>query len=197
MAYNAATGKQLWLARYQGTGRHPRASAGVPSITVSPDGATVYVAGDLAHGAGHNDYLVLAYNAATGAQRWAVTPEAFASIAHYHAVAVSPDSTTVYVTGTQDASRESAAKSYETIALNAATGATVWNTRSFPPHVFHAVTSIAVSPDGSTVFIAGSSGTVGLTPRPPAPSSGWTPTSRCTTGHRSHWRSARIPRPCT
>src|SRR6266700_2940319 len=74
VAYSAATGKQLWLARYQGTGRHPRGGAGVPSITVSPDGATVYVAGDLARGTGHNDYLVIAYNAATGAQRWVATP---------------------------------------------------------------------------------------------------------------------------
>ena len=74
VAYNAATGKQLWLARYQGKGHHPRGSTGVPSITVSPDGATVYVAGDLARGTGHNDYLVLAYNAATGAQLWVVSP---------------------------------------------------------------------------------------------------------------------------
>src|SRR5262245_24748049 len=39
VAYNAATGKQLWLARYQGKDRHPRGGMGVPSITVSPDGA--------------------------------------------------------------------------------------------------------------------------------------------------------------
>jgi WD40 repeat protein len=160
VAYNAATGKQLWLERYQGTGRHPRGSAGVPSITVSPDGATVYVAGDLARG-GHNDYLVLAYNAATGAQRWVVTPLAYGSAAQFQAVAVSPDSKTVYVTGRLDFFGGMAAKSYDTIALNAATGATVWNANTkFPPHVFHFITSIAVSPDGSTVYIAGSSGTV-------------------------------------
>jgi WD40 repeat protein len=160
VAYNAATGKQLWLERYQGTGRHPRGSAGVPSITVSPDGATVYVAGDLARG-GHNDYLVLAYNAATGAQRWVITPLAYGSAAQFQAVAVSPDSKTVYITGRLDFFGGIASKSYDTIALNAATGATAWNTNTkFPPHVFHFITSIAVSPDGSTVYIAGSSGTV-------------------------------------
>ena len=164
VAYNAATGRQLWLARYQGTGRHPRGSAGVPAITVSPDGATVYVAGDLARGA-HNDYLVLAYNAATGAQRWAVTPLAFASVAQYQAVAVSPDSKTVYVTGTQDFAGSAAFKSYDTIALSAATGATVWDSqRATRPHVGHTLTSIAVSPDGSRVFIAGSSGIIALDP---------------------------------
>jgi hypothetical protein len=160
VAYNATTGRQLWLERYQGTGRHPRGGAGVPSITVSPDGATVYVAGDLARGA-HNDYLVLAYNAATGAQLWVATPLAYGSIAQYHAVAVSPDSKTVYITGRLDFSGGIAAKSYDTIALNAATGATKWNTNTkFPPHVGHTITSIAVSPDGSTVFIGGSSGTI-------------------------------------
>jgi outer membrane protein assembly factor BamB len=159
VAYNAATGKQLWLERYQGQGRHPRGSMGVPSITVSPDGATVYVAGDLARGTGHNDYLVLAYNAATGAQLWVTSPLAFASIAHVHAVAVSPDSATVYVTGTEDFFGGIASKSYDTLALNAATGATKWNTNTkFPAHVFHDLTSIGASPDASTVFVGGSSG---------------------------------------
>jgi hypothetical protein len=160
VAYNAATGKQLWLARYQGKGRHPRGSAGVPSITVSPDGVTVYVAGDLARG-GHNDYLVLAYNAATGAQLWVASPLAYGSISQYQAAAVSPDSKTVYITGRLDFFGGQAGKSYDTIALNAATGAANWNTNTkFPPHVSHSLTSIAVSPDGSKVFISGSSGTV-------------------------------------
>jgi WD40 repeat protein len=165
VAYNAATGKQLWLARYQGMGRHPRGDTGVPAITVSPDGATVYVAGDRARGTGHNDYLVLAYNAATGAQLWATSPLADASMAQYHPVAVSPDSKTVYVTGTQDFVGSAALKSYDTIALSAATGATVWDSqRRTPPHVRHTLTSIAVSPDGSRVFIAGSSGIIALDP---------------------------------
>jgi len=160
VAYNAATGKQLWLARYQGKDRHPRGGMGVPSITVSPDGDTVYVAGDLARG-GHNDYLVLAYNAATGIRLWVASPLAYGSIAQYRAAAVSPDSKTVYITGRLDFFGGQSAKSYDTIALDAATGATKWNTNTkFPAHVSHTITSIAVSPDGSKVFIAGSSGTV-------------------------------------
>jgi outer membrane protein assembly factor BamB len=160
VAYNAVTGKQLWLERFQGTQRHPRGGDGVPSITVSPDGATVYVAGDLAR-AGFNDYLVIAYDAATGAQLWLTTPLTDSSVAQFRAVAVSPDSKTVYITGRRDFFGGHASKSYDTLALNAATGATVWNTNTvFPAHVFHTLTSVAVSPDGSTVFIAGSSGTV-------------------------------------
>ena len=161
VAYNAATGKQLWKAKYQGSGRHPRSGGtGVPAITVSPDGATVYVASDLARGA-LNDYLAVAYNAATGAQLWVTDALAYAAVAQYRSVAVSPDSKTVFVTGTQDFVGSNAYKSYVTIALDAATGASVWETKTvFPPHLFHTLTSIAVSPDGSTVFIAGSSGTI-------------------------------------
>ncbi len=102
VAYNAATGKQLWLARYQGVVHHPRGFTGIPSITVSPDGATVYVAGDLGETSSFNDYLMLAYDAATGALRWAVTPVSFSFAAQFKAVAVSPDSTTVYMTGRRD-----------------------------------------------------------------------------------------------
>jgi outer membrane protein assembly factor BamB len=160
VAYNATTGRQLWLERYQGTRRHPRGGAGVPSITVAPDGATVYVAGDLAR-AGFNDYLVIAYNAATGAQLWVTTPITDGSIAQYRAVAVSPDSKTVYVTGRRDFFGGHASKSYVTVALNAATGTTKWTaSTTFPAHVGHSLTSLALSPDGSTVFIAGSSATV-------------------------------------
>ena len=160
VAYNATTGKQLWLERYQGTGRHPRGGAGVPSITASPDGATVYVAGDLAR-AGFNDYLVIAYNAATGAQFWLTTPITDSSVAQFRAVAVSPDSKTVYVAGRRDFFGGHASRSYVTVALSAATGATKWGTSTtFPAHVPHSLTSIAVSPDGATVFISGSSGTI-------------------------------------
>jgi WD40 repeat protein len=161
VAYNATTGKQLWLERYQGTFHHPRGGAGIPSITVSPDGATVYVAGDFAISGAFNDYLMLAYNAATGAQRWTATPVTSAFAANFKAVAVSPDSTTVYMTGRRDFFGGHASRSYVTVALNAATGATKWDTSTiFPAHVGHTLTSIAVSPDGSTVFIAGSSGTI-------------------------------------
>jgi WD40 repeat protein len=161
VAYNATTGKQLWLQRYQGTGHHPRGGPGIPSITVSPDGATVYVAGDLAISGFFNDYLMLAYNAATGAPRWAATPVTSAFAAQFKAAAVSPDSKTVYMTGRRDFFGGNASKSYVTVALNAATGTTKWTaSTTTPAHVGHSLTSLALSPDGSTVFIAGSSGTI-------------------------------------
>src|SRR5262249_27670712 len=161
VAYNAVTGRQLWLSRYQGKFNHPRGSTGVPSITVSPDGATVFVGGNLGRTSSFNDYLMLAYNAATGALLWAVTPVADAPAALFKAVAASPDSKTGYRTGRRDCWGGHSPKSYDPVARDAATGPTKWSPiTKFPPFLRHTLTSIAVSPDGSTVFIGGSSGTV-------------------------------------
>ncbi len=63
IAYRAATGARLWASSYQPSGyRRPVA------ITVSPDGARVYVTADtIAPGYGG----IVAYNARTGRQLWA------------------------------------------------------------------------------------------------------------------------------
>jgi outer membrane protein assembly factor BamB len=63
VAYNAATGAQLWVQRYNGPGN---GDDGAWSVAVSPGGGTVYVTGDSA-----GSYATVAYNAATGAQLWA------------------------------------------------------------------------------------------------------------------------------
>jgi len=125
VAYNTATGRQLWLERYQGTRSHPRGSAGVPNITVSPDGTTVYVAGDLPRGA-HNDYLVIAYNAA----------------------ALSPDGSAVYVTGS--ATQASGLNEYATIGYGRGHRHQLWLGNYRTPKVNDNAAGLAVSPDGST-----------------------------------------------
>ena len=61
MAYNAATGAQVWVKRYNPTGGSWYARA----VAVSPSGKTVYVTG----GSGLA-YATIGYNAATGAQLW-------------------------------------------------------------------------------------------------------------------------------
>ena len=162
VAYNVGTGAILWQAHFQGANGHfpfGGFDSAEPFIKVSPDGSTVVVVGAIKDNV--NFYLILAYNAHTGAQLWTAEPvQATGFLAQGQPVAVSPDSSTVYVTGTP---RGHGPIAYRTIALNAATGAQVWvATTSFPPLFRHQATAIAASPDGSAVFVTGQNGTVAL-----------------------------------
>ena len=163
VAYDAATGAVLWQAHFQGANEHfpfGGFDSRLPFIKVSPDGSTVFVVGAIKDNV--NFYLILAYNAHTGAQLWTAEPVQAASafLAEGQPVAVSPDSSTVYVTGTP---RGEGPAAYRTIALNAATGAEAWvASTSFPPLFRHQATAIAASPDGSAVFETGQNGTVAL-----------------------------------
>jgi len=98
-AYNAATGAQLWVTRYNGPGGRSDAAT---SVAASPGGGTVYVTGQSQGTTTNLDYATVAYNAATGARLWlmryngpANTYDAASSLA------VSPTTGTVYVTGTE------------------------------------------------------------------------------------------------
>src|SRR5215470_15104396 len=122
IAYAAGTGRRLWVSRVN----HERVS--LDGLAVSPDGATVYEAGS-GKVSGRGPYIaVIAYDAATGRQRWLryytrVEP----AYAELHAVAVSPDGSTVYVSGEAGALVPS---SYSLLVLAyRATGALKWATR--------------------------------------------------------------------
>ena len=151
VAYAAATGARLWAHRYNGPGNSYDEAA---SVVASPDGSTVFVTGT-STGTSSYHYATVAYNAATGAQLWV---RRYAAEADMNAsVAVSPDGSMVFVTGTNVARTTGA--DYATVAYNAATGAQLWTAR-----YNHAGTgpdmaqSVAVSPDGGTVYVTGASG---------------------------------------
>src|SRR5262245_59528776 len=70
IAYNTATGAQLWIKLYKGSGGLGNTAQ---AVAVSPDGNTVFVTGEASSAASQDDYVTIAYNAATGAQRWIKT----------------------------------------------------------------------------------------------------------------------------
>src|SRR5712691_4572521 len=67
VAYSAATGRRLWVRRYNGPGNgYDQAS----SVAVSPAGTTVFVTGWSEGRRTGGDYATVAYRAATGNQLW-------------------------------------------------------------------------------------------------------------------------------
>jgi DNA-binding beta-propeller fold protein YncE len=135
VAYSAATGRQLWVSR-------PRTGFG-GQTAVSPDGAVVYV-----HGTSGSGDLTVAYRAAAGTQLWARNYSGSAG----GSVAVSPDGTTVYVTGSSSGDH-----GYATVAYSAPTGSQLWASRYHGPANTGDACCLAVSPDGTAVFVTGDS----------------------------------------
>jgi WD40 repeat protein len=159
VAYNAATGHQQWVKRYNS----PHGGSLAHSLTVSPNGKTVFVTGSSLGTNNGYDYATVAYNAATGAQRWVRRYNgATEGDRGANSVAVSPNGKTVFVTGSSYTGSASD-YDYATVAYNAATGAQLWARRySGPVRGLDAATSVAVSPSGKTVFVTGySQGTAG------------------------------------
>ncbi len=151
VAYNAATGQQLWVSRSHG----PAGGGGI-AVAVSPSGGTVFVTGGSEGAGSGSDYATIACNAATGKQLWA---------SHYNgpgnrddaafAVAVSPGGRTVFVTGNSYGTAATG-EDYATIAYNAATGTRLWLQRyNGPASRGDNAWGMAVSPNGATVYVTG------------------------------------------
>jgi len=154
IAYNAATGAQLWVRLY----RFPAASiCQATAVTAGPSGKAIYVTGyyEAASSAG---YATVAYNAATGAPLWVkrYTPKGGSDAAN--SVAVSPSGKTVFVTGGVYGGGGEGDEDYATVAYNAATGAQVWAKRYNPDGGTDYAHAVAVSPTGKTVYVTGASG---------------------------------------
>lgn len=143
-AYDPTTGAVLWTVA---TGFSAEA------LAVSPDGGTLFLTGNATSSPGHWHSRTAALNAATGAQLWATSFRRGPYIGEGTAVAVSPDGSTVFVSGFTFG--PTAYRGWGTVAYNASTGAQLWVV-----HFVHRTQdigglAIATSPDGSQVFVAG------------------------------------------
>ena len=146
VAYDAATGSQVWASRYHGPGSTNAAAA---AVAVSPTAKLVFVTGSSG-----GVYATVAYDAATGSQVWASRYPGPAAAS----VAVSPDGTTVFVTGYSNVDGPKPNADYATIAYRAATGAQLW-VRHYndPVNGDDVASALAVSPSGGKVFVTGQS----------------------------------------
>lgn len=150
-AYNAANGDLLWSKRYAALG-----GTGM-SVVTSADGSELFVAGQVAGGLGS---VTIAYDPADGRRLWAV--EDGDRPAYGDALAVTPDGSTVLVTATGSGGGESCFSSggFHTVAYDATTGDHRWSSlfTMDDPSFCGVATSLAMSPDGSRVFVSGYGG---------------------------------------
>jgi len=158
IAYNAATGRKLWVARYNG-----RASMNefAYAITVAPDGKRVYITGVSYGRTSRTDFATVSYSAATGRQLWVGRYNGTGNLNDAGtALAVSPDNATVVVTGWSTGTGGKYDIEWATIAYDARTGAPRWTKRygvigqGAPDQNIPA--GVVMNPRGGTVYVTGS-----------------------------------------
>ncbi len=146
----ATSGSRLWVHRDNGGG----AAVG-SAIVSSPDGADVFVAGEITSSDGQ-DFLTEADSASTGRQLWVrryAGPSGGNDAAN--AIAVSPNGSAVFVTGLSAGAN--GALDVLTIAYAADTGDRLWSQRYRAPGTNGSqAVALSVSPDGSELFATGS-----------------------------------------
>jgi len=145
-------GSQRWTASFEdGEG------AASWAVELSPDGSAVFVTGIMDSGS-TSRFATVAYDASSGAQRWvAALPSGDSGEEGFGKVlAVSPDGSTVFVSGYLKCGPNCDGepfRGFATVAYDASTGDRLWITRLRDGN---GPESIDVSPDGSTVLVAGS-----------------------------------------
>lgn len=163
-AYDSQTGRELWVARYGGP-----AARDDRFVAVSALGNRVFVTGFSQAASGLPDYVTAAYGAAEGQQLWT---------AHYDGpgldwdapfgIGADPEGERVYVTGvSRDANPPPVGPAprrgydYATIAYAAEDGSQVWiqryNALGPAANGLDLAWALAVSPDGSRVYVTGDS----------------------------------------
>ena len=167
VAYNATTGAQRWVSRYNGPGNSDDEAG---SLAITPDGHTLIVNG-LSRGPSSGLGKVLgdatvAYNAATGAPLWTQRtlgyPGSYSSLPDLGAqtLAISPDGSTVYVTGVNAV--RCCEFDYATVAYAIDGGTTQWLSLYSGPsghkgsgNNSNQAIALTLSADASTLYVTG------------------------------------------
>jgi putative pyrroloquinoline-quinone binding quinoprotein len=154
VAYDASSGHQRWIARYDGPAHGFDRSL---SAALSPDGATLFVSGGSTGIGTEEDITVVAFDTATGAVRWVARYDGPGqAVDEARSVAVGPDGTAVYVTGISYGS--GTRYDYATVAYSAQTGEQLWVRRyNGPIGTRDDPSAVRVGPGGGVVFVTGSS----------------------------------------
>jgi hypothetical protein len=152
VAYDAVNGTKFWAARYTGPAH---LDDQLNAIAVSPDGSRVFATGLVTASAGIYQMATIAIDTATGSTVWTrlwhdTTPDRDEG----RSIGVSPDGTLVFVTGFGHGSQ---AFEYVTFAYDAATGQKQWVSRYTGEGMDSYSEALAVSADGSRVYVTGRS----------------------------------------
>jgi hypothetical protein len=153
VTYDSSSGATLWTESYNGTGN---ADDLTNALGVSPDGSTVFVTGYSAGSTSSNDYATVAYDTFTGTTRWVRRYNGTGNADDLaNALGVNPAGSTVFVTGGSIGTNSP--NDAVTVAYDASTGAQLWVERynNGPGIGSDQANDLGVSPDGSTVFVAG------------------------------------------
>lgn len=158
IAYDAATGTELWNTRYAGLGK-----GSLPwGIIVSPDGRRVFVTGRSFGSDSKVDYATVAYDANSGQQLWEARYDDGA-YAGASVIDVSPDGSSVFVSGVLQTDGNAVQSitgnpvvGFATLAYDAATGTQLWSRKYQDPFPANAdVNALKVSPTGDAIYITG------------------------------------------
>lgn len=180
MAYDTATGEELWASRYRGPYGGSQATPGdnrPRAVVASPDGDNVFVTGWSADADQNQDFVIatVAYDTATGEERWVDRlPSPDYPVEGASDAAVSPDGATLYVTGNDIPNLfddENGASRQTTVAYDTADGTRLSVVGfSDPTYNVYARSLVEVGGDGETVLVSGG---VWSTERYQATGAGW------------------------
>jgi hypothetical protein len=141
-AFNATTGAKIWQASVGGTGVY------LGGAKLSPDGSTLFASG----ASNSTNSFVVAYSASTGAPLWTAH---VGTGGNSVGLGVTPSGSSVIVSEAINAGPPSNGVNWVNLALNPATGATLWRRADDFPKNGPTAYAYAMSPDGSIAYITG------------------------------------------